>query len=273
MSSDEQLIERIASAMRWEVEPVSPSVAVLDQVLGAVVRPGRRFARARAAVPALAGLLAVAIAITAVATLNHRPARQAGARVSPSVRGFAAALAQSDREPIAPGLLRHFGVLRSPVFLAKNLTYAHLTARIERALIEPDNPYGLNLDAARFVPYPGAPTSAPDGLSGVWIVPGRAGLALLSDNFLDSGTWGLSGFESPSSGRVRLVTWYGDGSQTIVGLVPDGSRRVTAVLRSGRRVSARVVDNVYSIWVRPHAVALLVKNAAGRTVRIPFTGG
>ena len=41
----------------------------------------------------------------------------------------------------------------------------------------------------------------------------------------------------------------------------------------GDQVPPSFVENVYSIYAPPHAVALLVKDTAGRTVRIPFAGG
>jgi hypothetical protein len=273
MSGDEELIERITLAMRLEVNGVSPSAAPLERVVASGVWSRRRFAGIGTFVPVLSGVAALAIAVVAAATLNHRHGGAARGRVGPG-RGFAAALAASDREPVAPALLRHFAVLRSPAYLTSNLTAARVTVGIERALIEPLNPYGLNLAATHFVPYFGAPSASPNGLSGVWIVPGRTGLALLYDSLRVGGDWGLSdGAESPLTGRVRMARWYGDGSQTIVGLVPDGNRRVTVLVRGGRRVSAPVVENVYSIYAPPHAVALLVKDTAGRTVRIPFAGG
>lgn len=242
-----------------------------------VTRVVWRFADGVVVHPLVSANTAIAVVPVASGILTRSVWYGSGRRVlasftDPLVRGFGAALAQSDREPVAPALRRHFAMLRSSADYAAQLTGAGLTAGVERALIEPANPYGLNLAAARFVPYPSTPTASPNGPAGLWVVPGRAGVALLSDSLRVSGTWGLSGLESPLSGRMRLATWYGDGSQTIVGLVPDGNTRVTVLVRGGRRVSAPVVYNVYSIYVPPHPVALLVRNAAGRTVRIPFTG-
>jgi hypothetical protein len=49
-------------------------------------------------------------------------------------------------------------------------------------------------------------------------------------------------------------------------------RRVVEASWSGRRVSAPVVDNVYSLRVSPHATELFVRTKDVRSVRITFTG-
>lgn len=193
-----------------------------------------------------------------------------GGRVIARADGPAVAIDASDQEPVASLLSKHFGVFRSQANLASQTTGAALPLGLMLSLIRP-NPYGLNIGQARFVPYPDTDGGGGRPI-GLWVVPGRAAVVLLADALDVSTTAVLSGYGSPLTGRFRMATFYNGGSQMVVGLVPDGNRSVTAVMRNGSRVTARVIDNVYSIYLGPHPRELIVKDAAGRTVRIPFTG-
>lgn len=98
---------------------------------------------------------------------------------------------------------------------------------------------------------------------GLWITPGSRGLCIsdpqagaccpltnqATDGFVGAGTSGAH-------------------EQTVAGLVPDGNRTVTLVLADGSRRTVPVVDhNVYEATVRGRVVAIINRDAAGRTVR------
>jgi hypothetical protein len=106
---------------------------------------------------------------------------------------------------------------------------------------------------------------------GTWVIPGSRGICLDTSNTSGCGALSLTSLvnrhESPISvGMVDSAS--GPRSETILGLVPDGNRVVTVVLASGARRTTRVSHNLYWITVSARVVALIVRNAAGRLVRI-----
>jgi hypothetical protein len=171
------------------------------------------------------------------------------------------ALAASAREPIAPVLVAHFALFRTPVpppAVATPLPIGLLVG------IDP-NPHGLNLAQARYVPLAtGQARGRPR--SGVWVIPGHGGVAMMGAGGGITVGCSLSWRCSPPSGRFQLVT--GPRNRTVIGLAPDGDRTVSVVLADNSLMSVPVIDNVYSVTLPPRAKAVMVRNAAGRTVTL-----
>jgi len=178
-----------------------------------------------------------------------------------------AALEASYREKIAPSLREHFAVARLPRL--KGWTAGGISHNLAAKLVE-RNPYGLNVGYAHFVPYNGAPHIAIGTPSGAFVIPGSHGACLSGSDPNGSGLPGFSCVVLPrvESGSFHVTTRSTDGSRTVVGLVPDGNASVTVLLADGRSRTARVFDNVWTLVLPAKPVTLLVKNAAGQSVRI-----
>jgi hypothetical protein len=169
-------------------------------------------------------------------------------------RKFKRAFEASLQQRVAPVLLRHFAVLTSPHVSG----YPGLDLADVAALIEP-NPLGLNTRRERFV----VNTSV---AAKVFVVPGSQGIALRYVSPLNGQAEG--GTSDALSGSLFVEGPRVYGHRTVIGLAPDGNRTVTVLLRNGRRRTARVVHNVYSIVVPASARTIVLRNAAGRTVRL-----
>jgi hypothetical protein len=127
----------------------------------------------------------------------------------------------------------------------------------------------LNVAQTRFVPYPAAPhrLGVP---AGFWVIPGGSGIAFMADG-LNLGTMcRLDTLCSPLRGGFFIATAFGDGTQLLVGLVPDGNATVTVEMASGATRTARVIDNVYSVYLPRGSATVVDRNAAGRRVRFPL---
>jgi hypothetical protein len=174
------------------------------------------------------------------------------------------AIARSERRPISPSLLAHFGLFRHP---ETDHSAPGLSTTAAASLADQEF-YGLNVGQTRFVPLTGTEPPAPGLPHGVWVIPGSNGLCLQ-----DTGGGGvcgdLGGSGSPESGHF-VTTTTAKHRQWITGIVPDGSRTVAVVLTNGSHRTAPVVDNVYSIAITGHAVELITKNAAGQTTTMPL---
>jgi hypothetical protein len=167
------------------------------------------------------------------------------------------ALAASARQPIAPALIEHFAIFRQHI--PPPTTIKQLPERT--AILIAGQGYGLNVNHARFVPYPGTP--------GLWAVPGARGVSMAK--LIGSGGGG---------GNVPVAIALADGmittsccaptGKTVWGLVVDGNPTVTAVFADGTRKTVRVIDNVYSVTGR--VTDIVAKDAAGRRITIKAPG-
>jgi hypothetical protein len=179
-----------------------------------------------------------------------------------------AALDSSYRQQIAPSLREHFAVARLPRL--KGFVAGGIDRNLAAKLVE-RNPYGLNVADSHFVYYPGALGTAPGTKSGAMVIPGSHGACLSGSNNLDAATlpgFTCVGLARVSSGSFHATTATANGSRTVVGLVPDGNASVTALLGTGHERTASVSDNVWALTLPAAPVTLLVKNAAGRLVRV-----
>jgi hypothetical protein len=172
----------------------------------------------------------------------------------PSAQKFKQALEMSLHDPVAPALLRHFGVLGKPSHSPG------LSRTAAASLIEP-NPVDLNVARARSVFDRAMRTR-------LWVIPGTQGMAIRSEGAVVG--QGSGGVSVPLSGGLFIESARRSGHRTIIGLAPDGNRVVTALLPSGHRRTAPVKDNFYVIVVPVGTRTLLVRNAAGRMVRVPL---
>lgn len=189
------------------------------------------------------------------------------ASLSPSAQQAAEqaqALAASERQPIAPVLIKHFAVFRRPVPLPgmiKPLPHSFAVAITNQG-------FGLNVDQARFVPYPGS--------SGEWVIPGAHGVSLAAQLPCQRRSrrpicGGFAGGDAPTSmvlsGRM-IGASFGASGETVNGLAPDGNSSVTILLAHGARRTIPVIDNVYSLTIPPQAVKVIMSNAARHEVTI-----
>lgn len=183
--------------------------------------------------------------------------------------------------PIASSLMRRFAVFRSPP--PPPAVRRALPFMLARGAVL-SNFMGLNVDQARFVPYPGAP-SRPGTGPGIWLIPGTSGVSLYDGSasvgnpfsivYEEGGlilTTTTGGDEASTGGlhpggKSRPATG-GQGTQTVGGLVADGNVTVAVQLAGGAVRKIPGVDNVFSITVSGHArvVAVIAQNSAGRKV-------
>lgn len=173
---------------------------------------------------------------------------------APGPRNFKQALEMSLHDPVAPALLRHFHVLRS----ARRPGSPSLSQAGVASVIEP-NPVDLNVARARSMSFPRLHAK-------VWVIPGTQGMAIRSEGALVGEASG--GLSIQLSGDLFIEGARVSGHRTIIGLAPDGNRVITVLLPGGGRRTAPVKDNWYSIVVPANARWLLVRNAAGRIVRL-----
>jgi hypothetical protein len=172
-----------------------------------------------------------------------------------SALNFKRAFEASLRDRVDPVLARHLGVLRRPRGKAQVPGLDHASVA---SLIEP-NPLGLNIEQTRFVAY--VPTPAK-----VLIVPGTQGLALRVLSPLVGQA--EAGTSLALDGGLFIVGPRVSGHRRIVGLAPDGIRTVKVLLPGGVFRTAPVIDNLYCINAPSGARTLLLRNAAGRTIRL-----
>jgi hypothetical protein len=173
---------------------------------------------------------------------------------SASARKFKRALEASLHQTIDPALVQHFGVLRGTRVPA----YPGLGRAQAASLIEP-NPLSLNIGWERFVGDATGPAK-------VIVIPGRQGIALraLSPEIGQA----EAGTSAALAGTLLLEGPRMAGHRAIVGLAPDGNRAVRVLLRDGLVMAVPVVDNVYATIVPASARTLILRNAAGRKVRL-----
>jgi hypothetical protein len=187
------------------------------------------------------------------------------AEIAQQQRAQRQAIQRTARNVIAPSLVALFSVLQDPPPAPARITTISAGTAGGAGM-------GLNYAQVRFVPYPGVPT-LPGEPHGLWVVGGSRGISLVSDGLNVAGSCNLawsscSPPDNPGKGVfMRGTTGYGNGSQNIQGMVPDGNTTVTVEMIDGTRHTARVIDNVFSITVPKGAVALVDKNAAGQIVR------
>lgn len=170
------------------------------------------------------------------------------------------AISRSEKRRVASTLARHFGVFR---FARSADAGPTLPSAVAASLASV--PQQLNVAAARFIVTGSAPATTPIGKStGVWLVPGAQGVCVFDADF--GGTCsGLAGPGSPASGGLRATSSTGDGTETVMGLVPDGNTSVSVVMSDGSVDQASVVDNVYSITVSGVPAKLIAKDVSGVT--------
>jgi hypothetical protein len=173
----------------------------------------------------------------------------------------AQAFAQSVHRPIAPALIRHLAVFRRPVPPPARIKPLPRQA----AILVTNQPYDLNVSQARFIPYPGT--------AGVWLIPGTQGISMLNQEPCERlgkrrirVCGGFSGGNAPTrmvlSGAM-VSGLFGPHRETIWGVAPDGNATVTAMLADGTRRTILVVDNVYTITLKPQSVQIIEKDAGG----------
>ncbi len=175
------------------------------------------------------------------------------------------AIAASDKRPIAPSLLEHFALFRSPKTAAESLPMPEgIAAGYAR------QGGGLNVGAARFVPVPETEPPASGFPHGVWVIPGTTGLCDMDTQM--AGTCAdLGKRETPLNGGF-LTTSTGNGTEWVTGVVPDGNRTVFMWLSDGSQITVPVIHNVYSVALKgTRAMAMKLRTAAGTSIE--FTLG
>ena len=163
----------------------------------------------------------------------------------------------SRRLPIAPSLRAHFALFRTVA----------PTTPIQNPAMPPNGAYGGSVGAMRLNYWQARYVRGVTGLGGrgLWVTPGALGVCV----YPPIGGWcrPIDRRSDPSSGGFSGGNTFGNGEQTINGLVPDGNRTVTLVMASGPRIRASVTDNVYEAIVHGRIVAIIDHDAAGRLVR------
>ena len=178
------------------------------------------------------------------------------------------AIAASAKRPIALSLLDHFRVLGAPQSAIPGLA-PPLPVSIAAEYARRGG--GLNVTKARFVPVGETEPPVAGYRHGVWVIPGSHSLCYLDTEFVSVCAITLTGHGSPDSVGV-VGGGGGNGIQWLTGVEPDGNTTVSIVLADRAVTKVRVFHNVFALAVRiakhGRPVALIAKNAAGRTVRV-----
>jgi hypothetical protein len=163
---------------------------------------------------------------------------------------------------IAPLLVKRFGIVRS------RPRPAEASAAVSSALSH-GNPYGLIAAQARLVSWP----QGSGRVTRIWVIPGRHGIGLQVGDSGAFGAVGLLGPATPLTGSMFMQASAGSGLETITGLVPDGYRSATVLLKGGGSNGAPVVDNVYSLTVpSQEAKSLVIRGPKRKAVRYALGG-
>lgn len=174
--------------------------------------------------------------------------------VPASQRSFKHDLQMSVHDPVDPALLSRFRLLRT--------TRPSGSSGLDRAAVKSviqANEVDLNLAKTRFV-------VSPTTHAKVWVTPGTQGIALRTED--PNLTFGTEGASLALSGSLFNTGRVSHGKLTLTGLAPDGNRVVNVLVPGGVKLTAPVIDNVYSLIVPTNARTLLIHNAAGRLVRV-----
>lgn len=213
-------------------------------------------ARLIAGALALAGAAAIFGFAIVLAGNGSRDVHHAAVNASAAKAVFVGAGASAQAPAGLSGSLRGaFGVLRrTPTGASRALphslatSFSHPPAWMAKI--------GLDVSQAEYVP-----TAVGDA----WIVPGAAGLCMMSSITLPDGRLSYSGGCSRTAGALagrEIGTTLLNGTTTLVGLAPDGNPTVIVTMSDGSSEVVPVRDNVY-----------VARGPAFRTVALRSAGG
>lgn len=109
------------------------------------------------------------------------------------------------------------------------------------------------------------------GLAGIYLVPARQHLCLLSTNHASSNCFPRDQVAQGSAASVICSPYLRQGTIEFAGIIPDGARSVTVIRQHGGRLRVPVVHNVFVFDIPqqsaiPRAIAW---QASGERHRIP----
>ncbi|MGN6276039.1 MAG: hypothetical protein ACTHNP_08950 [Solirubrobacterales bacterium] len=109
------------------------------------------------------------------------------------------------------------------------------------------------------------------GLAGIYLVPARQHLCLLSTNHVSSNCFPRDQVAPGSAASVICSPYLQPGTIEFAGIIPDGARSVTVIRQHGQRLRVPVVHNVF-VFDIPQRSAIpraIEWRAGGERHRIP----
>lgn len=109
------------------------------------------------------------------------------------------------------------------------------------------------------------------GLAGIYLVPARQHLCLLSTNHVSSNCFPLDQVAQGSAASVICSPYLRPGTIEFAGIVPDAARAVTVIRQHGERLRVPVVHNVF-VFDLPQQSAIpraIEWQVGGKRHRIP----
>lgn len=109
------------------------------------------------------------------------------------------------------------------------------------------------------------------GLAGIYLVPARQHLCLLSTNHVSSNCFPRDQVAPGSAASVICSPYLRQGTIEFAGIIPDGVRSVSVVRQHGERLRVPVVHNVF-VFDIPQQSAIprvITWQAGGKRHRIP----
>jgi hypothetical protein len=109
------------------------------------------------------------------------------------------------------------------------------------------------------------------GLAGIYLVPARRHLCLLSTNHVSSNCFPRDQVKPGSVASVICSPYLRQGTIELAGIVPDGASAVTVVRQHGKRLRVPVIRNVFvfDIPQRSPIPRAIEWRAKGEPHRIP----